>query len=241
MRVATPVFGTLRDLLEVPLAGSGSAAKVRYSDSLLFPGLRPGEQLSRTTPLPPRASLLADDGTPLAEGPDRTSPIPRCRADRRHARTDPGRPGVVVSAQGYPANAKVGQDGLERVFQQRSRASGRHAAGRPPRARARPNRCPVRPSTRRSTRRSSRRRRSDGLQSAGIAAMNPRTGAVTRSPGSPSRSPAARIDDEDDHRHGRAQRRDRPPRHRVPVRRAQRRSTATRSRTRTARSAAGPS
>ena len=39
MVVATRLFGTLRETLEVPLDGSGSSATVHYVPSLLFPGL----------------------------------------------------------------------------------------------------------------------------------------------------------------------------------------------------------
>ena len=76
VRVRTRLFGTLHETLEVPLAGSGSGARVRFANQLLFPGLRAGEALTRNVSLPPRADLLADDGTPLAQGPNRTSPIP---------------------------------------------------------------------------------------------------------------------------------------------------------------------
>ncbi len=47
VRIHTRVFGTLRETLQVPLAGSGSGASVKYSRELLFPGLEPGEQLRR--------------------------------------------------------------------------------------------------------------------------------------------------------------------------------------------------
>ena len=46
----------------------GGQAHVAWSSSLAFPGLRPGEELSRETTLPPRAQLLARDGSVLAEG-----------------------------------------------------------------------------------------------------------------------------------------------------------------------------
>jgi peptidoglycan glycosyltransferase len=118
MRVTTAVFGTLRGSLDVPLDGTGSSAKVRYSDSLLFPGLGPGEHLSRSTRLPPRASLLADDGTPLAQGRDRTSPIPSVAGQIVGTLGPvPGDLAPSYQQQGYPADAKVGLDGLERIFQ----------------------------------------------------------------------------------------------------------------------------
>ena len=118
VRVQTRVFGTLPEILEVPLSGSGSGASVHFSGTLLFPGLRTGERLIRHVSLPPRAELLASDGTPLARGPDRTSPIPDVAAEIT------GTLGPIAaadepsySARGFPANAKVGLNGLERIFQ----------------------------------------------------------------------------------------------------------------------------
>jgi penicillin-binding protein A len=130
MRASTRVFGRLREILVVPLSAGPS---VHFASTLLFPGLRPGEHLHRLASLPPRAALLARDGTPLAEGPDRTSPIPGIAA---------GIVGVLgpipsdetgtFAAAGYPANAKVGLDGLERVFQTQlaGRPGGTLLAGR---------------------------------------------------------------------------------------------------------------
>ena len=118
MQVQTRVFGTLRQTLEVPLAGSGSGAKVKFASALLFPGLKVGEHLTRRTRLAPRAALLASDGTPLAQGPDRSSPVPAVASEIV------GTLGPIPKAQasqytaaGYPPDAKIGVDGLERVFQ----------------------------------------------------------------------------------------------------------------------------
>jgi cell division protein FtsI/penicillin-binding protein 2 len=118
MRARTRLFGTLLETIQVPLSGSGADARVRFSDELTFPGVRPGERLSRRLQLPARATLLASDGTPLAQGPSRTTPIPGVAA---------GIAGVLGSipvseraryaAEGYPADAKVGLDGLELIFQ----------------------------------------------------------------------------------------------------------------------------
>jgi penicillin-binding protein A len=120
VRVQTRVFGALREILEVPLAGSGSGASVRFSGTLVFPGLRSGEQLSRNVSLPPRAALLASDGTALARGPNRNTPIPDVAS--QIVGTLGPIPAADVSgyaARGYPADTKVGTDGLERIFQDR--------------------------------------------------------------------------------------------------------------------------
>ena len=75
MLVFTRLFGELHETLEVPVTGSGSSATVHFMSSLAFPGLQAHERLSRHMALSPRATLFAADGTPLAQGPDRTSPI----------------------------------------------------------------------------------------------------------------------------------------------------------------------
>jgi peptidoglycan glycosyltransferase len=118
MRARTRIWGTLRETVEVPLVGSGSGATVRLSSTLLFPGLRPGEQLTRQVTLPPRAALLASDGTPLAEGPNRSSPIPDV-ADQIAGTLGPipSTETAQYAADGYPPTTKVGQDGLEAVFE----------------------------------------------------------------------------------------------------------------------------
>ncbi len=74
--VVTKLWGTLHETLEVPLTGSGSGARVHFSDSLLFPGLRAGERLRRIISLPPRGTLLASDGTPWPRGPIAARPSP---------------------------------------------------------------------------------------------------------------------------------------------------------------------
>ncbi|HZL48088.1 MAG TPA: NTF2-like N-terminal transpeptidase domain-containing protein, partial [Solirubrobacteraceae bacterium] len=47
VRVKTRLFGTLASDFTLPLQGSGSGTRIAWSRSLTFPGLRPGEQLSR--------------------------------------------------------------------------------------------------------------------------------------------------------------------------------------------------
>ncbi len=118
MTVQTRLFGRLREVLQVPLTGSGSSARVHLASELLFPGLRSGEVLRRSTVLPPRADLLAGDGTPLARGPLRTSPIPDVASQIVGTMGPiPATESAEFAAAGYPPNAKVGLDGLERVFQ----------------------------------------------------------------------------------------------------------------------------
>ena len=180
MRVRTRVFGTLRQTLDVPLTGSGSGAHVSFASTLLFPGLRSGERLTRTATLPPRASLLASDGTPLAEGPDRSSPIPDV-AGQIVGTLGPIPPARAkqYAAEGYPAHAKVGLDGLERIFQGQLAGTpgGTLHAGHRILARATP--VAGRPVTTTIDPKLERAAISAmGGRFAGIAAMDPRTGGL---------------------------------------------------------------
>jgi cell division protein FtsI/penicillin-binding protein 2 len=118
MLATTRLFGVLHETLEVPVVGSGSKVSVRFSRELLFPGMRPAERLHRQVDLAPRAALLASDGTPLAEGPGRTSPIPDVAGQIvGTVGSIPADEAASYEAQGYPPDAKVGLDGLERIFQ----------------------------------------------------------------------------------------------------------------------------
>ena len=71
--VRTRIFGTVRAALRVPLSGEGDEARIDWARHLSFPGVPSGAHLERSTELPPRADLLARDGTPLAEGSARRS------------------------------------------------------------------------------------------------------------------------------------------------------------------------
>jgi penicillin-binding protein A len=119
VRVQTHLFGTLSSNFTLPMQGSGSGTRIAWSRSLAFPGLRPGERLTRHTTLPRRATLLARDGTVLAEGAateagQRASPL------GSFASAVVGMVGSIpaarlreLEAEGVPTNAIVGVSGLE--------------------------------------------------------------------------------------------------------------------------------
>jgi cell division protein FtsI/penicillin-binding protein 2 len=180
LRVDTRLWGALTETLSVPLTGSGSAARVHFAGELLFPGLRPGERLHRQIVLPPRGTLLASDGTPLAQGPGRTSPIPDVAGQIVGTLgAIPGPEVASYAAQGYPAGTQVGLDGLERIFQNRlaGRLGGTLLAGRRVLASvaavpAAPVQTTIDPAMERAA------VAALGGQYAGIAVMNPRTGAL---------------------------------------------------------------
>jgi cell division protein FtsI/penicillin-binding protein 2 len=118
--VKTRIWGTLHETLHVTVTGSGSSIGVHLMPSLLFPGLRGSEHLNRHTVLPTRGTLLASDGTPLAEGPDRYSPIPSVAGQIVGTlESIPKSDAAHYTAMGYPPDAKVGSDGLEHIFQTR--------------------------------------------------------------------------------------------------------------------------
>ncbi len=116
----TRIFGTLRETLQIPYSSASSGPQVRFDQRLLFPGLRAGEHLHRQVSLAPRAAIFARDGTPLAQGPDRGSPIPSVANQIAGTLGSvPAAQSGYYMAQGYPVSAKVGTDGLEEVFQPR--------------------------------------------------------------------------------------------------------------------------
>jgi cell division protein FtsI/penicillin-binding protein 2 len=180
MLVGTRAFGLLHEVLLVPLSGRGDSAKVHYSRSLLFPGLRAGEHLRRRVSLAPRGDLLAGDGTPLAQGPNRTSPIPSV-AGQIVGTLGPIPPdkASAYATLGYPPRAKVGLNGLERVFQDRLAGTpgGRLLAGARPLAQVAPTpgatvTTTIRPSLERAA------VAALGGRFGGIAVMDPRTGGL---------------------------------------------------------------
>ncbi len=145
VRVDTRLFGVLLSSFRLPIAAQGEMGdRVQWSPALAFPGLRAGERLTRSTALPPRATLLARDGSVLAEGPataagQRSSPLGAA------AGAAAGEVGPIPSArlqeleaQGLPTNAIVGVDGLELADDEQLRGTpgGELLAGQRPLARA---------------------------------------------------------------------------------------------------------
>ena len=117
MTVTTRIFGTIRATLRLPFSGEDDDARVAWAKHLTFPGVRNGERLTRATTLPRRASILARDGTPLAEGDDRTSPLgPAATAIAGQLGAIPAARADEARARGIPDDATVGLSGLERVF-----------------------------------------------------------------------------------------------------------------------------
>jgi len=136
--VHTRLFGLLRENITLPFVHDATGTRIAWSSSLTFPGLRPGEVLHSHLSLPPRAALLARDGSVLASGPpstdgaERFSPLgPTVTGIIGDTGPIPASERSTLEAQGVPADADVGQDGLEQIFdaQLRGRAGGVLLAG----------------------------------------------------------------------------------------------------------------
>lgn len=171
--VTTRIFGHVRGNVVLPVGEDDSSGepRVAWTPAAAFPGLRAGTKLTRETTLPPRAAILARDGTPLAEGASRLSDLGPAAADVA------GRVGPVpearageLAARGIPSDATVGLTGLELEFDEALtgapggvlRAGGRLLASSEPRP-GRPVRTTIDPE----------------IQSAAVTALAGRYGGIT--------------------------------------------------------------
>jgi peptidoglycan glycosyltransferase len=134
--VDTRLFGVLSlDFTFRTVEEAAAGTRIVWSRSLAFPGLRPGERLSRRTSLPRRATLLARDGSVLAESPPGPAPVLSAEVTRDSPLGDVanavvGAVGPVpasrrqqLEAQGVPPEATVGLSGLELALDDRLRGT----------------------------------------------------------------------------------------------------------------------
>lgn len=113
----TRIFGRVTGVVRLPFAEEGDESRIAWSPVLTFPGVEPGETLSRRTELAPRATLLARDGQVLAEGSDRSSSIPGVAGQVvGELGPIPSERRIELRALGFPEGANVGTSGLERAF-----------------------------------------------------------------------------------------------------------------------------
>jgi hypothetical protein len=132
VRVATRMFGEVRTTLALPIADDDGQARVAWSSHLAFPGVRRGEELTRRTRMPPRATLVAADGTVLARGADRAAEDVELAASiRGEMGPIPAERAEELRAAGVPPDAQVGLTGLERALDDelRGRPGGELLAG----------------------------------------------------------------------------------------------------------------
>jgi cell division protein FtsI/penicillin-binding protein 2 len=118
LSIATVAFGRLEDEIDLPYSEGGIA----WDPSLVFPGLRRGEHLESQIKLAPRAPILADDGTVLAEGPadDREHPLGSAAIDvTGEVGEAPEEDLPKLARHGFAAGTPVGISGLEKAFNAR--------------------------------------------------------------------------------------------------------------------------
>lgn len=112
---STRAFGTVRQPLRFTFGSDGIA----WENSLLFPGLKLGEELTRTTRMPQRAPILADDGQAMAKGPAeaREYPLGDAMIDVTGVtgQADEALAAALVK-YGYDPGDPVGTSGLELAF-----------------------------------------------------------------------------------------------------------------------------
>jgi cell division protein FtsI/penicillin-binding protein 2 len=121
--LATVAFGRFEEEIELPYSDGG----LDWDPSLVFPGLRRGEQLENQIELAPRAPILAADGTPLAEGGagEREHPLGSAAIDvSGEVGTASEEDLPELARKGFAADTPVGVSGLEQAFNAR-------LAGRP--------------------------------------------------------------------------------------------------------------
>lgn len=138
VKVHTQLWGRLSLTLTLGTATEAGQTGVAWTRSAVFPELGPGERLHRRISLPRRATLLARDGSVLAESPPEAQ-APRSSPLGELASAVLGSVGAIptasrpaLEAQGVPADATVGVSGLELALDDRLRgtAGGELIAGR---------------------------------------------------------------------------------------------------------------
>jgi len=118
IEAGTVAFGVVNANLDLPYSEGGIA----WDQSLVFPGLEPGERLENRIDLAPRAPILAQDGTVLAEGSAeaREHPLGSAAVDVTGEVGMAAEEDVAALArQGFPAGTPVGISGLEQAFNAR--------------------------------------------------------------------------------------------------------------------------
>ena len=192
VRVRTRLFGTLSLNFELRIERDAEeGVHVEWSPAAVFPGLRPGETLSRRTTLPRRATLLARDGSVLAESPasssseqpesgSRSAPLGTVGSSVvGSVGSIPASRRAELEGEGVPSDATVGVSGVELALDDRLRgkpggellAGERVLASVAPRA-ASPVRSSVSPAIQQAA------VTALGGQYGGIVAMEPSTGEV---------------------------------------------------------------
>src|SRR5688500_18484491 len=118
---STRIFGTISgDLALTVEEDEDGTPGIAWRPEQVFPGLRSGEELTRTTQMPPRAAIQARDGTIIAQGEQRLSDLGPL-ASEVAGRLGPAPPEreEELARRGIPEGTPVGISGLERTFDER--------------------------------------------------------------------------------------------------------------------------
>jgi cell division protein FtsI/penicillin-binding protein 2 len=128
VRVRTRLWGTLSLTYTIETVSVSGEERIAWTRSLGFPGVARGLPLTRRTTLPRRATLLARDGTVLAESPPEGTSGARSAPLGELASAVVGEVGPIpesrrheLEAEGVPADAEVGTSGLELALDDRLR------------------------------------------------------------------------------------------------------------------------
>jgi penicillin-binding protein A len=127
VRVRTRLWGTLSVRYTIETISSEGGTRVAWTRAAGFPSVPPGSTLSRRTTLPRRATLLARDGSVLAETPSeggsaRSTPLGELASSVvGHTGSIPSSRRHELEAEGVPSDAEVGISGLERALDDRLR------------------------------------------------------------------------------------------------------------------------
>jgi cell division protein FtsI/penicillin-binding protein 2 len=112
----TRAFGPLSGELRLPV----SDGAVDWSPELVYPGLAPGERLSRRTRAPKRALILAADRSPLAQGPASARAVDAADlAVVGEVGTPSKEDAEALAAKGFPPGSLTGTTGLELAINDR--------------------------------------------------------------------------------------------------------------------------
>jgi hypothetical protein len=116
----TRIFGPVTGIVTLPMADSGDGKRIAWTADLVFPGLTPNKHLHAVIDMPPRAAILARDGTILAHGANRESKAPDVSAQILGTMGPiPADELAAYEERGIPATTTVGTSGLERIFDRR--------------------------------------------------------------------------------------------------------------------------
>ncbi len=127
VEVHSRLWGTLKLSVRVPVETVEGQTRVAWSRALVFPGLAAGDALTRRITLPRRATLLARDGSVLAESPaegqgGRATPLgEQASAVVGSVGAIPESRKKTLEAEGVPPDAEVGISGLEEALDDRLR------------------------------------------------------------------------------------------------------------------------